>query len=209
MRPLRKVEVKRLFADAAKSYPPKVELAFLLQSVEDPLNVGSMFRIADACGARELVFTGATPSPPHEDIERTARGHERRVAWRRIGRMDEAGNALRDEGYHLVALEMVQGAVCYLEYDFPRQSVFGARQRDQRRLSTDLGAVRWGGLYPHVRQGAVDECSRGGGVGGVSGVAGERQYPSCPGSLGRVGVLTKCKGQHRPNVGTYPLPWRL
>ena len=29
MRPLRKVEVKRLFADAAKSYPPKVELAFL------------------------------------------------------------------------------------------------------------------------------------------------------------------------------------
>ena len=35
MRPLRKVEVKRLFADAAKSYPPKVELAFLLQSVED------------------------------------------------------------------------------------------------------------------------------------------------------------------------------
>ena len=119
MRPLRKVEVKRLFADAAKSYPPKVELAFLLQSVEDPLNVGSMFRIADACGARELVFTGATPSPPHEDIERTARGHERRVAWRRIGRMDEAANALRDEGYHLVALEMVQGAVCYLEYDFP------------------------------------------------------------------------------------------
>ena len=119
MRPLRKVEVKRLFADAARSYPPKVELAFLLQSVEDPLNVGSMFRIADACGARELVFTGVTPAPPHEDIERTARGHERRVAWRRIGRMDEAANALRDEGYHLVALEMVQGAVCYLEYDFP------------------------------------------------------------------------------------------
>ena len=68
MRPLRKVEVKRLFADAAKSYPPKVELAFLLQSVEDPLNVGSMFRIADACGARELVFTGVTPVPPHEDM---------------------------------------------------------------------------------------------------------------------------------------------
>ena len=123
MRPLRKVEVKRLFADAAKSYPPKVELAFLLQSVEDPLNVGSMFRIADACGARELVFTGATPSPPHEDIERTARGHERRVAWRRIGRMDEAANALRDEGYHLVALEMVQEAVVLFGIRFPRQSV--------------------------------------------------------------------------------------
>ena len=40
MRPLRKVEVKRLFADATQRYPPQVELAFLLQSVEDPLNVG-------------------------------------------------------------------------------------------------------------------------------------------------------------------------
>ena len=173
MRPLRKVEVKRLFADAARNYPPKVELAFLLQSVEDPLNVGSMFRIADACGARELVFTGVTPAPPHEDIERTARGHERRVAWRRIGRMDEAANALRDEGYHLVALEMVQGGRVLFGIRFPRQSVLGARQRDQGRLSTDFGAVRWGGLYPHVRQGAVDECACGGGAGGVSGVVGE------------------------------------
>ena len=85
MRPLKKVEVKRLFERAARDYPPRVELAFLLQSLEDPLNVGSMFRIADACRALELVFTGPTPTPPHEEIDRTARGHERRVAWRRIG----------------------------------------------------------------------------------------------------------------------------
>jgi len=121
MRPLRKVEVKRLFAAAARDYLPQVELAFLLQSLEDPLNVGSMFRIADACGARELVFTGPTPTPPHEEIDRTARGHERRVAWRRIARIDEAAATLKEEGYHLVALETAQGAECYLEYDFPEK----------------------------------------------------------------------------------------
>ncbi len=119
MRPLRKVEVKRLFSAAEQNYPPKVELAFLLQSLEDPLNVGSIFRIADACGARELVFSGLTPTPPHEEIDRTARGHERRVPWRRISRIDEAATALKEEGYHLVALETVQGAECYLEYDYP------------------------------------------------------------------------------------------
>ena len=121
MRPLKKVEVKRLFERAARDYPPRVELAFLLQSLEDPLNVGSMFRIAAACGALELVFTGPTPTPPHEEIDRTARGHERRVAWRRIVRIDEAAATLKAEGYHLVALETAQGAACYLEYDYPEK----------------------------------------------------------------------------------------
>ena len=119
MRPLRKVEVKRLFAAAAESYPPQTELAFLLQSLEDPLNVGSLFRIADACGVQEMVFTGRTPTPPHEVIDRTSRGHDRRVPWRHIPQMDEALDTLKAEGYHLVALETAQGACCYLEYSYP------------------------------------------------------------------------------------------
>ena len=121
VQPLRKVEVRRLFQEAARHYPPQAELAFLLQSLEDPLNVGSLFRIADACGARELVFTGRTPCPPHPEIDRTSRGHDRRVSWRRIAQVDEATAALKEEGYHLVALETAQGAVCYLEYPYPEK----------------------------------------------------------------------------------------
>lgn len=119
MLPLRKVEVKRLFRQAAAAHPPRAEIAFLLQSLEDPLNVGALFRIADACGARELVFAGATPFPPHAEIERTARGHERRVPWRRIPQTEEALIALRQEDWHLIALETAQGACCYLDYPYP------------------------------------------------------------------------------------------
>jgi tRNA (guanosine-2'-O-)-methyltransferase len=118
---LRKVDLRRLFAEAARRYPPRSELAFLLQSLEDPLNVGSLFRIADACGARELVFCGHTPVPPHPEIDRTARGHERRVPWRRIAAVEEAAVQLKQDGYHLVALETARGAQCYLEYPFPER----------------------------------------------------------------------------------------
>lgn len=121
MRQLRKVETRRLFARAAQEYSPQREVAFLLQSLEDPLNVGSLFRIADGCGAVELVFTGKTPTPPHEVIDRTSRGHDRRVRWRRVARTDEACDNLRAEGYHLVALETAQGARCYLEYPYPKR----------------------------------------------------------------------------------------
>lgn len=118
MLPLRKVEVKRLFREAAAAYPPRAELVFLLQSLEDPLNVGALFRIAEACGVCELVFAGSTPAPPHPEIERTARGHERRVRWRRIAQISVALETLAGEGYQLVALETAQGARCYLDYPY-------------------------------------------------------------------------------------------
>ena len=121
MQPMRKVEVKRLFATAAAGYPPQVQLAFLLQSLEDPLNVGSMFRIADACGAQELILAGPTPTPPDPEIDRTSRGHDRRLQWRRFVQVEDAIGCLKQEGYHLVALETARGSVCFLEYDYPEK----------------------------------------------------------------------------------------
>ena len=49
--------------------PPR-ELAFVLQDVEDPVNVGSAFRIADACGVRQVVLTGISARPPHPIIKK-------------------------------------------------------------------------------------------------------------------------------------------
>ena len=121
MLPLRKVEAKRLFEQAVVQYPRQVEIAFLLQSLVDPRNVGSLFRIADACGANEIVCSGRTPVPPQEEIDRTSRGHDRRSPWRRIPQIDDAAGTLKSEGYHLIALEMAQGTRCYLDYTYPEK----------------------------------------------------------------------------------------
>ena len=48
MRPLRKTGIRRLTKEIAQARPPQVELAFLLQGLDDPVNVGALFRIADA-----------------------------------------------------------------------------------------------------------------------------------------------------------------
>lgn len=119
MRPLRKTGIKRLYREVAKTYPANVEIAFLLQSLDDPVNVGALFRIADACGARELILTGSTPTPPHPGIGLTARGCDRRVVWRRIEKIEDAIAALKVEGYHLVALEITDDARVYTEYPYP------------------------------------------------------------------------------------------
>lgn len=118
MLPLRKVEIRRLFEQAARDFPPQAEVSFLLQSLDYARNVGSLFRIADAVGAKEVIFTGKTPVPPHDEIDRTSRGHDRRVSWRRIGDTHEAVATLKSEGYQVVALETAQGTRVFLDFEW-------------------------------------------------------------------------------------------
>ena len=121
MRPLKKTGIRRLQEETAKTHPPRAKLAFLLQDLDDPVNVGAIFRIADALAAKEIIFAGETPTPPHPGISLTARGCERRVPWRQIKKIDEAMPLLRAEGYHLVALEIASDAQVFTEYAYPEK----------------------------------------------------------------------------------------
>lgn len=120
-RPLRTTAIKRHKKSFARAHPPRAELVFLLQSVDDPINVGALFRIADACAARELVLIGDTPAPPLPGISLTARGCERRVPWRYVRRVEDAIAELRAGGYGIVALELTGAAVLFTDYDYPEK----------------------------------------------------------------------------------------
>ena len=61
-----------------QSSRPERELIFILQDVEDPVNVGSAFRIADAAGVRQLILTGISARPPHPLIRKVGRDRDRR-----------------------------------------------------------------------------------------------------------------------------------
>ncbi|NKB69257.1 MAG: tRNA methyltransferase [Candidatus Latescibacteria bacterium] len=119
MHPLNKVGIKRLYQRILRTHPPRAELVLLLQSLENAINVGSLFRLADSLGAGELIFTGRTQTPPHPEISVTSVGHENRVPWRRIAQIEEAITTLKAEGYHCLAVELCEEAVIYTEYPYP------------------------------------------------------------------------------------------
>lgn len=121
MRALRGTELKRFLRDFRRAHPPTRELAFLLQSVEYPVNVGSIFRIADACGAAPVFLTGITPCPPHPTIGKVARGKERRVPWRYLASADEAVEQARAEGFAVWALEIADASLPYYEVAWPQK----------------------------------------------------------------------------------------
>lgn len=119
MSPSKKTEIKRFMRAVER---PDAELVLLLQDVEDPVNVGSAFRIADACRVKELILTGITARPPHKLITKVGRGKDRRVPWRYFEDVEAVLTELHAKGYFIAAIEITPTSVPYFQASYARQT---------------------------------------------------------------------------------------
>ncbi|MBS1713294.1 MAG: tRNA methyltransferase [Armatimonadetes bacterium] len=119
-----KTEVRRLHRSFRQDRPPKVEIAFFLQDWDDAYNVGGLYRVADAVGAKLVVTSGHTPVPPDPMIGVTSLGHHRRIATRSYRGHEEAVLSLIAEGWTPVAVEIADGAQCYTDFEYPDRVCF-------------------------------------------------------------------------------------
>ena len=120
MKQLRGTALKR-FLRTLPDPPSPAELVIVCQSVAYPVNVGSIFRIADALDATQVVLSGSTPTPPHPTITKVGRSKDRRVPWRYVERPETALRELREQGYWLAALEITDHCQPYYKVTYPRQ----------------------------------------------------------------------------------------
>ncbi len=118
MKQLRGTPLKR-FLRHLPPPPSAVKLVVVCQSVAYPVNVGSIFRIADALGAAELVLTGITPTPPHPTVSKVGRDKDRNVPWRHVEQAEAALHELREKGFWIAALEITEGGRPYYAVDYP------------------------------------------------------------------------------------------
>lgn len=102
-------------------------LIIVLEDVRSALNVGAIFRTADAAGAQELILTGITPYPPHPRIPKTALGATECVAWKHISQMAEVITYLQALEFKIIAVEIASHAVNMFDYEFPDKTaiIFG------------------------------------------------------------------------------------
>lgn len=100
------------------------------QDISDPLNVGALFRLADALGANGLYCCGDTPIPPHRKISRTARSTEQIVPFVYRTTTKEALDELRQAAFRLIGLEITDQSTALDAYPFlpirPTALVLGA-----------------------------------------------------------------------------------
>ncbi|MCQ2154084.1 MAG: RNA methyltransferase [Bacteroidales bacterium] len=96
---------------------PDSGLAVVLDNIRSAYNVGSIFRSSDAFGVDRIVLCGISAVPPSAEIHKSALGAEDAVRWEHCDSALEAVEALKAEGYTVVAVEQTVGSVSLADFD--------------------------------------------------------------------------------------------
>ncbi|NBC04946.1 MAG: TrmH family RNA methyltransferase [Bacteroidetes bacterium] len=107
----------------------KMPIAFVLDNVRSALNVGSVFRTADALGLNEILLCGISARPPHREINKTAIGSTVSVSWKYFSKPLDVLKYLRDRKYEIVGVEQTDKSIPLHDWkpDFLRKKalIFG------------------------------------------------------------------------------------
>ena len=106
------------------------ESILILPDIRSAINVGAIFRTADAVGIDKIFLTGVTPRPTdkfgrvQKDIARSALGAELWVPWEYEKETLSLIKKLKREGYYIVALEQNDKSKDYRDIKLAKKMVF-------------------------------------------------------------------------------------
>jgi tRNA G18 (ribose-2'-O)-methylase SpoU len=103
-------QLNRISVDEFKKCD-KTPVVLVLDNVRSALNVGSIFRTADAFRISKILLCGITACPPNAEIRKTALGAEQSVEWEHCADSVAAVDALKADGYTIIAIEQAVGSV--------------------------------------------------------------------------------------------------
>lgn len=149
--PSKQTEIKRFMRAQER---PDMDLVFVLQDVEDPVNVGSAFRIADALKVKEIVLTGISAQPPHPLISKVGRAKDKRVKWRYVASIEDALVELREDGYTIAAVEITPTAEPYDSTPYPPKTALVVGHEDHGVTKKALAHVHRTVFIPMFGKGA-------------------------------------------------------
>ena len=104
MEKLSMAALNRLSVEAFKTRE-KFPLVLVLDNIRSGLNIGSIFRTADAFALERVVLCGITAQPPHREILKTALGSTETVSWTYTESTEAAVRELQQAGYEVWAIE--------------------------------------------------------------------------------------------------------
>ena len=110
---MRKITNEELMRPSVEEFErmEKMPVVVVLDNVRSMQNVGAFFRTGDAFAIEKIILCGITATPPARDIHKTALGAEMTVRWEYVEKTAEAVTRLKAEGYRVLAIEQVEGAV--------------------------------------------------------------------------------------------------
>jgi tRNA G18 (ribose-2'-O)-methylase SpoU len=103
-------ELNRLSAEEFRERQ-KFPIIIVLDNVRSGLNVGSIFRSADAFNIEKIICCGITPTPPNREVLKSALGSTETVDWEYATTALEAVQKLINEGVTCYAVEQTENSL--------------------------------------------------------------------------------------------------
>ena len=102
----------------------------IIHNIRSVVNVGAMFRTADAVGIDKIYLTGYTPTPldrfgrKRRDLVKSALGAEEFVPWEHKKNISILITKLKKEGFYIFGLEQDEKSVDYRKIKLKNKNAF-------------------------------------------------------------------------------------
>jgi 23S rRNA (guanosine2251-2'-O)-methyltransferase len=143
---------KRSMAELGRMTPEefriadKTPLVLVLDNIRSGLNVGSIFRSADAFRVLRIYCCGITPAPPQRDVLKSALGATETVEWEHREDALALVEELMSSGFSVVAIEQTRHSTPlhnFVPGDAPMALVFGNEVKgvEEKIIGASNGAL--------------------------------------------------------------------
>lgn len=122
MRKLKLDELERLSVDEFLT-KDKTPIVAVLDNIRSALNVGSIFRTADAFAIEKIIICGISATPPNREINKTAIGATESVAWEYFEDIVEATKRLKGDGYAIIGVEQTDQSILLTEFKPKKEKI--------------------------------------------------------------------------------------
>ncbi|MBZ0183256.1 MAG: 23S rRNA (guanosine(2251)-2'-O)-methyltransferase RlmB [Melioribacteraceae bacterium] len=126
-------ELNEVIDDSKKS---KYPLLLILDSIQDPHNVGAIIRTAEASGVDGILTTIHNSAPINETVEKTSAGALSHSKICRINNVAQTIDILKQEGFWIIGSSL-QNSKKYTEIDYkiPVAVIMGNEEKGIRKLA--------------------------------------------------------------------------
>ena len=143
MEKLKNKDLQRISIEEFKN-SRKTPITIVLDNVRSSLNVGSVFRTADAFLIEKIILCGITPTPPNKDIRKSALGSTNSVDWEYEDNTIDAVLKLKKNNYTIIGVEQVKESIML----------------DNFKISEDQIAIIFGNEVDGVMNEVINLCDK-------------------------------------------------
>ncbi len=94
----------------------------ILNDIRSIINVGAIFRTADAVGINQIILSGVSPAPIDRfgrvrgDFAKASLGSEHSVPWEQVEDIIKSIKDFKKQGYTIIAIEQAKNSVHFKKY---------------------------------------------------------------------------------------------